>query len=114
LGRHLRFDTTSNGYPTVTLDTPFEPFAEFLRAAHSPQSAQQLLSAVNAVLAGELRSNTIEQDYGTLTLGHDSSIARVVIENLSQATEDSAEMSLEEFHDIAEQWAQFVTSKVDT
>jgi hypothetical protein len=104
----LQLGTSTNGYPTITLDSPLEPFAEFLRAAHSPQSARHILLTVDAVLAGDPRTTSIGQDYAELTLEHSSVTASVRIDNLSTGIEETAEMSLHDFRNTADAWAAFL------
>jgi hypothetical protein len=105
---HWQLSTTPNGYPTINLDSPFEPFAEFLRAAHTGQSASHVLSTVDAVLEGIPMAVTIDQDYARLNLDHGKATARVLIDNLSAGTEDTAEMPLRAFQELAASWAAFV------
>ena len=110
----MQLGETTSGYPTITLDPPLQPFAEFLRAAHSMQSATNISDAVAAVVDGKEANARIDQDCATLTLDGETGTARVWIDNLSKDIEETADMPLTAFRDVAFAWCSFLRDGATT
>jgi len=102
------FRESPNGYPIVELPAPFEPFAEFLCAAHSTASANKILEAASSVISGTRTQVTIAQDYATLTLDLASNAACVATDNLAQNQLQQAKMSLEDFRRVVSEWLSYL------
>ncbi len=111
----IEFGETKNGYPTITLLPPYDPFAEFLRTEHSVERARRVLGATDSVLVGGENHAEIMQDYGLLTLDRRQMNARVWLDNyLSTAIERESDLPLQEFRDVAAAWLSYLEKRPPT